>query len=162
MANSFEIIRYKQQLMSLFINNERIVELIDSKEVQDEDDIESLIRTHIFDYIRIPSSPDEAKTYIAMEIDIPKIYTSESYLFKKLIITIHIITHEELMPTIYDGTRIDLISAEIDKMLNGYEGIGKKPLDLINNISGSISVKHRERIMQFVAEDMNKSLCLKK
>ena len=108
----------------------------------------------------MPNAPEEEETWNTLEIDIPKIYSSNKELFKDLVITIYIITHERLMPTIYGGTRIDLISAEIDKMLNGYEGIGKKPLELLNNIAQAISVKHRCRVMQFSAMEINNSKCL--
>ncbi len=157
MANSYGIIRIKQQLQSLLINNEEIVRLINAKE-EDIETPDDLISTHIFNYIRIPESPEEAKTYIAFEIDVPDVY-SINYLFKKLVITFYIISAESLMPTNQGATRIDLISAEIDKMLNGYDGIGLQPLELISNTSGGIGVKHRHRIMTFATKDLSSAVC---
>ena len=65
------------------------------------------------------------------------------------------------MPTddVSGGVRNDLIAAYIDKLFNGYEGIGKKELRLISNTAQAISVKHRCRIMKFVADDLNNSRC---
>lgn len=159
MANGFEITRYKQQLISLIINNSAIVNLIDNKEIES---VEDLIGENVFNFIRILESPEDEKTWIALEVDMPEVYSSGNHMFKKILITIYIITHERLMPTEYGGTRIDLISHELDKMLNGYTEIGKKPLELISNVSQAISVKHRCRIMKFKAEETNLNKCLDK
>ena len=50
MANSFEIIRYKQQIMSMFINNDEIIRLIDAKDFENTED---LINENIFYFLRI-------------------------------------------------------------------------------------------------------------
>ena len=127
MANSQEIIRYKQQLTSLIINNTAIVKLINEPEITNPED---LIYHNIYDFVRIPETIDEEKTYICIKVDVPQVYRS-SFLFKQLIISIYIISHQKQMITEYGGTRIDLISALLDKMLNGRRDIGKKKLELI-------------------------------
>lgn len=156
MANSQEIVRYKQQLTSLIINNAAIVKLINEPEITNPED---LIYHNIYDFVRIPETIDEEKTYICIKVDVPQVYRS-SFLFKQLIISIYIISHQNQMITEYGGTRIDLISALLDKMLNGRKDIGKKKLELISNIEDSIGSKHRCRIMKFKAEDINNSKCL--
>lgn len=156
MANSFEIIRYKQQIMSLLVNNDYVVELIDNTDIEEPED---LIGNNLFNYIRIPQSIEEAETYIAFEIDVPKINDSNKEWFKQLVITFYIIAHESTMPTTLGGTRIDLLAAEIDKMFTGYVGIGKQPLQLKSNTSNGISVKHRCRILTFMAEDWIDAHC---
>lgn len=155
MANSQEIIRYKQQLTSLIINNAAVVKLINEPEITNPED---LIYHNIYDFVRIPETIDEEKTYICIKVDVPQVYRS-SFLFKQLIISIYIISHQKQMITEYGGTRIDLISALLDKMLNGRRDIGKKKLELISNIEDSIGSKHRCRIMKFKAEDINNSKC---
>lgn len=156
MANSQEIVRYKQQLTSLIINNEAIVKLINEPEITNPED---LIYHNIYDFVRVPETIDEEKTYICIKVDVPQVYRS-SFLFKQLIISIYIISHQKQMITEYGGTRIDLISALLDKMLNGRKDIGKKKLELISNIEDSVGSKHRCRIMKFKAEDINNSKCL--
>lgn len=159
MANSNEITRYKQQLMSLIIGNEKIVNLINEAEVTEEN-AEDLINSNIFNYIRIPDAPEEEKTYICIEVDIPNMrYSSSNKLFKELILTVYIITHERLMSTIEGGTRTDLISAELDTMLTGYKGIGFTAIECVSNVSNGIGVKHRCRIMTFATQDLIKSEC---
>lgn len=156
MANSQEIVRYKQQLTSLIINNAAVVKLINEPEITNPED---LIYHNIYDFVRIPETIDEEKTYICIKVDVPQVYRS-SFLFKQLIISIYIISHQKQMITEYGGTRIDLISALLDKMLNGRKDIGKKKLELIANIEDSVGSKHRCRIMKFKAEDINNSKCL--
>ena len=109
--------RYKQQIISLLIHNEELVELINNTEIETPED---LIGKNIFGYIRIPQAPEEAKTYVALKIDVPEVYLSNS-LFKKIIITIYVITHEDLMPTELGGSRIDLMGEEVEKILNKYQ-----------------------------------------
>lgn len=157
MANSREIIRYKQQIASLLINNEKIVKLINQSDINTPED---LIHKNIYDFIRVPEVPEEQKTYICYKVDIPEVYTV-NFLFKKLVITIYVITHQGLMITDEGGTRIDLLGAELDEMLNGYKGIGQSPLDLISNVEESVGDKHRCRVLTFMASDINNKPCKK-
>lgn len=150
MANSFEITRYKQQIMSMFINNDEIVRLIDNKEVENTED---LINENIYYFLRVPEAPEEEKTYICIEVDIPDAQATYNKLMRELVITIYIITHERLMPTPL-GTRTDLISAEIDKILTSQDVIGKSKMELLSNNANGIGVKHRCRIMTFTVQDV--------
>lgn len=150
MANSFEITRYKQQIMSMFINNDEIVRLIDNKEVENTED---LINENIYYFLRVPEAPEEEKTYICIEVDIPDAQATYNKLMRELVITIYIITHERLMPTPL-GTRTDLISAEIDKILTSQDVIGKSKMELLSNNANGIGVKHRCRIMTFTVQDI--------
>lgn len=159
MANSQEIIKYKQLIGSILINDPEIVKWIDNKEISDPED---LINKNIFNFIRYPYAPEEEITYIAFEIDVPQVVYKTNYLFKKLVITFYVVCHERLMPTddISGGVRADLIAARIDKLFNGRKDIGKKPLELISNTADGISVKHRRRIIQFAAADLDDSKCI--
>lgn len=158
MANCFEIIKYKQQIGSMLINSPEIVALINNTEIEEPDE---LIGKNIFNFIRYPFAPEEELCYICFEVDVPETYSNRNFLFKKLVLTFYIVSHERLMPTTdpSGGTRNDLISAHIDKIFNGYKGIGKNALELISNTASSISTKHRCRIMTFAAEDLNLDKC---
>ena len=155
MANSREIIDYKQHLVSLIINNEAIVELINQEGIDSPQD---LIHKNIYEFIRVPDAPEEQKTYICIEVDVPEVY-SVNFLFKKLVIHIHVITHQGLMITDMGGARTDLIAAELDTMLNGYKGIGQKPLELISNVAERVGERHRGRELTFLASDINADPC---
>lgn len=155
MANSREIIAYKQHIASLLINNEAIVDLINQEGIESPQD---LIHNNIYEFIRIPEAPEEQKTYICIEVDVPEVY-SVNFLFKKLVIYIHVISHQGLMITDLGGARTDLLAAEIDTMLNGYRGIGQKPLELISNVAERVGEKHRGRVLTFLASDINADPC---
>ena len=156
MANSFEIVSYKQTIMSMLIHNSRIAELINDPDIEE---VEELIGTHLFNFIRIPQSIEEENTYIAYEVAIPNVVNSNTTWFKKLTLTFYVITHERTMPTDEGGTRIDLLAAELDQMSTGFKGLGTQPLELVSNTSNGISVKHRCRILTFKAEDWIDTHC---
>lgn len=145
MASSRKIIGIKRTLASLLINNERIVELIDQKDITNP---EKLIHNNIYEFIRVPEVPEEQKVYICYDIDIPEI-SSYNFLFKKLVISIYVIAHQGRMVTDEGGCRTDLIAAEVDDMLTGYTEIGSKPLELISNVAKAVGDKHRARILRF-------------
>lgn len=155
MNPSNQIINYKQQLISLFINDENIVKLINEKDVTNP---EELIYHNVFNFIRVPETIDEERNYICIKIDTPEVYTS-SLFFKQIIITIYVVSHQNQMITEYGGTRPDLIAAEIEKLLVDYTGIGKKKLEEISNIEDGIGNRHRCRILKFKAEDLSKNRC---
>ena len=157
MANSFEIIDYKQKIASMLINNEDIVRLINNTYIESP---EELIGKNIFNFMRYPDSVEHEITYICFEVEVPKI-SNTNYLFKQLVITFYVITHERLMPTDdpKGGTRNDLLQAHIDEIFNDFKGIGKTPLELVSNIADAISVKHRRRILTFATVDSNDNKC---
>lgn len=150
MANSFEIIRYKQQIMSMLINNDEIVRLINNPEINESED---LINENIFYFLRVPEAPEEEKTYICIEVDIPDTSSIYNNMMRELVVTVYIITHENLMNTPM-GTRTDLLSAEIDKILSSQRVIGKTKMELLTNVANGIGVKHRCRIMTFTVMDV--------
>lgn len=149
MGYSREIARYKQQIMSLVINKKEIIDLIDNKDIENTED---LIGENVFYYLRVPEAPEEEKTYICIEVDIPDAQSSSNDLFRELVVTIYIITHERLMPT-PEGTRVDLISAELDELLTKQNVIGRSKMELLTNNANGIGVRHRCRIMTFSVLD---------
>lgn len=150
MGNSAEIIRYKQQIMSMLINNDEIVRLIDNKDI---DNTEDLINENIFYYLRVPQVPEEEKTYVCIEVDIPDADRLYNNMLREHVITVYIITHENLMSTPL-GTRTDLLSAEIDRLLSSQRIIGKTKTELMSNVANGIGVRHRCRIMTFSVQDV--------
>lgn len=150
MANSSEIIRYKQQIMSMFINNDEVVRLINNTDIENTED---LLNNNIFYYIRVPEAPEEEKTYICIEVEIPDAQKVYNNITREIIITIYIITHERLMPTPL-GARTDLISAEVDKILTTQTTIGKTRMKLVSNTANGLGVKHRCRIVTFTVQDI--------
>lgn len=155
MTPSGQIKKYKQQLISLFVNNEKIVKLINEKDISNPED---LIYHNFFNFIRVPETIDEERNYICVKIDVPEVYTS-SLFFKQIIITIYVVSHQKQMVTEFGGARPDLIAEQIEEILIDYEGIGKKKLVEISNVEKDLGDRHRCRILKFKAEDMSKSRC---
>ena len=58
MTPSGQIKKYKQQLISLFVNNEKIVKLINEKDISNPED---LIYHNFFNFIRVPETIDEER-----------------------------------------------------------------------------------------------------
>jgi len=156
MANSFEIIRYKQKLISSIVNQDTIINLIDSDYIGIGDE---LIYNNIFPYMRVPHTEEEKLTYITMRVDVPNISSSRKTL-KDILITISVVTHQDLMKVENGGgTRTDLLGAEIDNLFNGSDEFGIGQLELKSNFEENVDYKHRCRTLKFVVTDINRSLC---
>ena len=86
MAKGTEIIDYKNRIIKDILHNQdetlstEIVAAIDENFLGAEDE---LIYENIFPYLRIPDTQDEAKSYITMSVDMPKVST-KNYFFKDL------------------------------------------------------------------------------
>lgn len=151
MAKSSAIAKYKEKLMAKIVNNKEILFLVDKSKINNPN---AYIYDNFFNFIRIPNSPEEEKNYICLEVDVPDIYSDQNKVYGKLVITIYIISHINLMQTKQGGTRPDLISALIDEMFNNKKIVGLKNLELISNVAGSVNDKNRCRVMTFYAEDL--------
>lgn len=149
--SSKTVIKFKRQLASLFINDERIVELINNKEVELPED---LIYKNIFDFIRVPEAPEEQLNYICYRVYMPEI-SSGSSLYQKLVIEIYVISHQGEMITDEGATRIDLMGEEIEDLLNNRDGFGKKPLELISNEEEGVGQNHRCRVLRYMAQEVD-------
>lgn len=145
------VIKYKRKLASIFINDERIVELINNDKIEIPED---LIYENIYDFIRVPEAPEEQRNYICYRAYMPEVYTKSSF-YQKLIIEIYVISHQGEMITAEGATRVDLLAEEIENQLNGADGFGKKPLELISNEEEAVGNFHRCRVLRYEAEEVD-------
>lgn len=152
MSSSKTIIEYKRKLAAMLVNDERIVYLINNDEIKNP---ENLIYKNIFNFVRVPEAPEEQLNYICFKIDMPEVYSVNMF-FQKLIIEIYVVSHQGEMVTNEGATRIDLLGEEIEQMLDGYNGFGKKPLELISNVEEGFGSNHRCRVMRFEAFDTDR------
>lgn len=157
MYSSKNIIKYKRQLATMFINDERMIELINNIEVKTPED---LMYKNIFPFIRIPEAPDEQLSYICYKVYMPQVYSS-SMLFQKLVIEVYVISHQGVMITDEGATRIDLLAEELENLLNYSTEFGKKPLELISNIEDGFGTNHRCRILRYETEDVDPCVSMK-
>lgn len=162
MANSQEIIRYKQQIMNTILNDYELVKLIDSRYVDDVDqstsDADDLRYVNVFPYYYNPETVKEDKCFIFMTVDVPRV---QNDLIKDMQITIVVAANQVLMKVQHNtnGTRIDQMGACIDRLFNGRPDIGFGTLSLLSNYEGSIDDRHRCRTLKFKVEDFNQSRC---
>jgi len=149
--SSKNIIKYKRQLATMFINDDRMVELINNAEVKTPED---LMYKNIFPFIRIPEAPDEQLSYLCYRVYMPQVYSSNMF-FQKLVVEVYAISHQGVMVTDEGATRIDLLAEEIENILNYSTEFGKKPLELISNIEDGFGNNHRCRILRYETEDVD-------
>ena len=158
MANSYEIIQYKQKAMSLIVNNEAIIDLIDEKDAEYPDD---LINTNLFSYLRVPTTEQEAKTYILLTVDVPT-NRSQNNLLKNVVFTVFVVSHQEKMYVPRRaGNRVDLLAHEIDKLFNGSDVFGIGELKLVSNTEGFVGQNYPSRTIKFTVEDFDNKRCLR-
>lgn len=115
----------KRKVMLAMCNSEKIVSLIDNKDIEYPDD---LIDTNIFPYLKIDYTVQDAGTYIGVAVDFPTINRNEIY--KDMRLTILIVVSNGKMRM--DGgensgmCRTDLIAEELMNALDWNTFLGFK------------------------------------
>lgn len=151
--NSYEIGEFKLSLVKKLINNPDIVTLIDhAGTVEYADD---LIYENIYPFNRIPDTEQEVKTYITVTVNVPSI-SSKNDLIRNLVITIRAYTHQSLMRVAGKGmTRIDLLGAKIDEIMNESHEFGIGYVKLVSNTEHVLDANHMYRELMFRTDDLN-------
>ncbi len=86
---------------------------------------------HIYPYLYIDGTQTETKSYICIEIDVPR---TSDFTYKDMKVIIWVCTHKDLMKCSvkgYSGTMVDVLSTMIDNLLNSSRnfGIGRLKLE---------------------------------
>lgn len=156
MGTSGEIMRYKQTAISQIVNTPSIVEALDRRYIGKG---EELIYKNIFPYVYVPDVEEEAKCYILVTVDMPKVWNDNSYLFQQVLVCFYILCHQELMKTEYGGTRIDYISDQLEGLFKQSMDFGFGEMELIANTEQAPDPNHRMRCLQFQTKTPAKSWC---
>jgi hypothetical protein len=124
MAYLEEVMTVKNDIINKLINSKPIVDTINNTSVDSPSD---LIGQNIFRDLYIPDTASEAKTYICLGVFVTKI---TNQLIKYLDLHFWIFTHQSIMDTGLEYSRVDKLQSEIDKLMNGsYQfGIDKAEL----------------------------------
>ncbi|MEG1502111.1 MAG: hypothetical protein RR370_01840 [Synergistaceae bacterium] len=154
MAEGLEIITLKQKVFSDIVKQDSIIRLIDENFIGEGD---CLINKNFFQFFRVPETEEETRSYICCEINIPNL-NFKNDTFREVIINIWVISHQDNLVT-PQGTRIDLLGWEIEKLFNGSESLGIGEAKLVSNMEDSLDLKHRFRRLQFSVSELNRSLC---
>lgn len=162
--------RYKEKIISLLLNSDNVIKLINPQEderfeiedillggtfnVPDKEGINNEIVTlqgHIFDYLFVPDTTTEDKTFICIETFIDSI---ENTYFDKLSMDIHVYaakpivqldgyskpTSSEMKKLGFSGNRIDMLCDAINRELNGNKTFGIGNVKLFDRNPLSISL----------------------
>lgn len=127
MAYLEEIPVYKDELLHALVEREEIVKYIDSKDENVFDPVD-LIGLNIFPNPYVPDTQTEVKTYICMDVYVPRV---KDKIFKDVQIVINIFSHKD-MSTYKGKSRVDLINIEVDKILNGNMDFGVDAVELVS------------------------------
>ena len=155
MSSSEDIIIVKQKIMSAIVNDDDIVGLIDSSLVGNGDE---LLYNNIFPYKRVPDTEDEMKTYICFKINTQSSY-AKNKIFKDILVTLYVITHQDLMKCEHNGTRIDFIGSLILDIFNGSQDLGFGEVEVTSDTEGDADFLHRYREIVLKTKGLSKDLC---
>lgn len=122
--------KYKNRLLSIIVNSNDICEVILGSGYNKENVDEQLIYSNIFPYLYIDDTQTEQKSYIGVEVDVPR---TMNFTYKDMRITIWCYCHKGIMKYSkkgYSGTRSDILSDMVDRLLNSSNNFGLGRLKL--------------------------------
>jgi len=144
LANSEEIIMYKNTILTKLINDKDVCQLILNRTISDmtDSDMQSEVKKYIRKYWYMPYTAEDEGTYITF--DIGGTAYGQGTINKKNMLGLYVFTHHKLMecefspigttPIEYKvGTRVDILNAFIQKLLNGSLDFGKGVLKLMKD-----------------------------
>lgn len=125
----------KQRLLTGFLNNSDICELLINKKNYTEEDVDNLLYTQIFPYLYIDEAQKETLMYLCCDVDIPRIPTGT---IKDVQIIVWVYCHKDIMKYAkrgYQGTRADILADMVERQVrDSYDfGIGKPQLVSVTN-----------------------------
>ena len=151
-----DVSAYKMELLSDIYNNPKIVEAIDSQQldvINEEPD--TLMYRNLFPYMRVPETQNKADTYILLSVDIDRINrNNKTYAIYQT--TIWVLAHEERMQmeAHYQATRIDYIAKILDDIFDGQRKFGFSEFELIASKEVLLDTKYHYRELVFICSDL--------
>ena len=125
----------KQRLLSAFIDNDDICELLINKKNYKDSDVENLVHSQIFPYLYVDETQTETRAYLCFEVNIPNM---SSGTIKDMKIVIWAYCHKDIMGYSkkgYYGTKVDILADMVERQIrDSYDfGIGKPELISVTN-----------------------------
>lgn len=153
MAYLEEVYQAKNKIITLLLNDTEIVKTIDPDFIEIPDD---LINENVYRSLYIPDAQSEAKTYICLEIEVPKIYNK---LIKYLDIHIWIFSSQSISDTGNGYTRVDYIQSRIDKIMNGNYDFGIDEVGLRSSYIFRPNAKFGGKELIYRVPEFNQKRC---
>lgn len=147
-----DLFDYKNKLMQELCTNKEIVTLLTDK-AETKVPNHKLAYTQIFPYEFIPETIDQAQTLMCFDVDIVDV---DNKTFYTPVIYIWVFAHKSLLRLPQGGIRLDRISEEIDKMLNGSRIYGLGELNLHSVTRFSPIDDYQGRVLTYYTRDFNR------
>ena len=153
-----ELFDYKNQLIKDMLSNETVVRLLDNSCVS-KGNPKDLVYKQVFPYEYVPDVTEHGQTFICCEVDIKDVIDKT---FLTPAIYIWVFTHKSLLRLDEGGVRVDKISSEITKEINGSRLYGQGELEIYSAKRFSPITDYQGRILTFYARDFNRLYSQKK
>lgn len=121
---------YKNRLLSIITESKDICETILGKRHDVETLEDDLLYKHIFPYLYVDETQIKQESYICVEVDVPR---TMDFTYKDMRIIIWCYCHKGKMKyrhEDYMGTRVDILSDMVDRLLNSSNDFGLGRLKL--------------------------------
>lgn len=147
-----ELFDYKNTLMNDLLTSETIVKLL-SEDGATLTNPEDLIYHQVFPFEYIPDVQEHARTFICGDVDISGV---DGKAFLNPTIFLWVFTHKSKLRLPGGGLRLDRLTSEIVKKLNGSRTYGLGELNLRDVKRFMPIVDYQGRILRFTTRDYNR------
>lgn len=165
MPNSSLLIKAKNDMLIAMQNDKAIV---DALGIQEDEDVENLMKVRFFPYWFVPKTSEIVKTYICIEAGLEafeKRYSSaiSEKTYDIATIRIYVLSHQDdicMDKAGISALRTDYLSCLIDEKFNGSTEFGLGKIQRVSNNPFSLKDNvYRYREIVFRALDFNDDMC---
>lgn len=147
-----ELFDYKNQLIKDLLNSTRVMSLLED-DGKPRKNPKELLYQRVFPYEYLPETVEESSVFLCCEVDIEGIFDKT---FLHTLIYIWVFTHSSLLRLPEGGLRMDELSSEITKVLNGSRVYGLGALELHSAKRFSPVSGFQGRLLKFYTKDFNR------
>lgn len=147
-----ELFDYKNQLIDDLLTSKTVLRLL-SDDCEENTRPEQLMYSQVFPYEYVPETVEHGQTFICCEVDIRDI-SNKTFLNPQ--IYVWVFTHKSKVRLPEGGVRVDKLSSQIVKIINGSRMYGLGELDLSSIKRFSPVTDYQGRVLTFAATDYNR------
>lgn len=147
-----EFFDYKNQLMNDLMTSDNVLRLLSESESISPTP-EDVMYKQVFPYEFVPETIEHGKTFICCEVDIVDAIDKT---FLVPVLYIWVFTHKSKVRMPGGGIRVDRLSSEITKLINGSRMYGLGELNLKSAKRFSPAENYLGRVLTFYAKDFNR------
>jgi hypothetical protein len=151
MAFLEEFSRIKGTILQQFLSSQDFVDLVTNSKDYTAPYL-NLRYTQVFPYPWLDDTISEEKTFVCFDLDSPRV---NSQTIKTINLTIWQFSHENLIK-MANGTRTDILSSCIDKILNGFVGAGASQIELTGTRRINPAKRFYGRQLEYTINDINR------